>query len=231
MTIPAGVVVPVSLDHELSSRLARVGDIVTATPISHETGDSEFPPGTRLGGVVSQAQPASGATPGVLDVDFQSALLPDGSDIPLHGFIASLDSRSVVDRGGRLIARDTERVNAWQAIGIGGGAGFVLGRLLKTRTLLPTILGATGAYLYARSENRHGEDARIAPDTTLGVRLQDAVSFPDPDGYVSARLRYLETHRSFEPEHYGWNSQISAPALPLLSRLFGRRRAPALGDG
>ncbi len=210
LTVPAGVIVPVILDHQLSSRFARVGDIVTATPISRVAGDSEFPPGTRLGGVVSVAQPAYGATPGVLDVDFQSALLPDGTDVPLHGFIASLDSRSVVDRGGRLIARDTERVNAWQAIGIGGGAGFVLGRLLKTRSLLPTILGATGAYLYARSQGRHGEDAQIAPDTTLGVRLERAVSFPDPDNYTRVRLRYLETHRSVAPDYYGWRPEVSA---------------------
>ena len=211
LTIPAGVVIPVTLDRPLSSDSARLGDIVTATPVSRVQGDTEFPPGTRLGGVVSQAERASGTTPGVLDVDFQSALLPDGRDVPLHGFIASLDSGSVVDRNGHLIARDGKQVNAWKAIGVGGGAGFVLGRLLKTRTLFPTILGAAGAYLYARSQTRWGEDARIRTGTTLGVRLEDEVSFADTTGYAGLRLNFLETRREYRPELYGWNQQVCAP--------------------
>lgn len=211
LTIPAGVVLPVTLDRPLASDSARVGDIVTATPVSRAQGDTEFPPGTRLGGVVSQAERASGRTPGVLDVDFQSALLPDGRDVPLHGFIASLDSNSVVDRNGHLIARDGKQVNSWKAVGIGGGAGFVLGRLLKTRTLFPTILGAAGAYLYARSQARWGEDARIATNTTLGMRLEDEVSFPDTSGYAGVRLHFLETRREYRPELYGWNQEVCAP--------------------
>lgn len=211
LLIPANVVVPVTLDQPISSRSARIGDIVTATPVSRVQGDSEFPPGTRFGGVVSQTQPAYGTTPGVLDVDFQSALLPDGTEVPIHGFIASLDSSSVLDQNGHLIARDGSYVNAWKAVGIGGGVGFVLGRLLKTNTLVPTILGAAGAYLYARSNTRRGEDANIGTNTTLGIRLESEVSFPDTTGYAALRLNYLETHRTFQPELYGWNQAVCAP--------------------
>jgi len=212
MTVPEGAVIPVTLDRSLSSSTARVGDIVTADVVSRTAGDSEFPPGTRIGGVVSQADPASGTTPGVLDVDFQSARLPDGSDVPLRGVIASLDSGSVETRNGHVVARDGNRVNAWKAVGVGGAIGFVLGRLLKTRTLVPTILGAAGGYIYARSNSRWGEEARIGTQTTLGVRLQRDVSFADTDDYASVRLRFLEMHEEFRPERYGWNRAVCAPS-------------------
>ncbi len=210
MTVPASVIIPVTLDNPLSSSTARVGDIVTATPITREDGDSEFPPGTRIGGVVSQAQSAYKSTPGVLDIDFQSALMPDGTEVPLHGFIASLDSNAVSTQGGHIIARDGSHANAWKAIGIGGGVGFVMGRLLKTNSLVPTILGAAGAYLYARSKSSHGEDAQINAGTAFGVRLESPVEFPDPDNYASARLHYLETHRDYSSDRYGWNESIAA---------------------
>lgn len=210
MTVPTGAVVPIALDRALSSSSARVGDIVTATPISRVAGDSEFPPGTRIGGVVSQADPASGTTPGVLDIDFQSALLPDGTDVPLRGFISSLDESSVQTRGGHIIAREGKQTNSLTAVGIGGGLGFVLGRLLRTRTLVPTILGAAGGYLYARDNKRFAEDARIAAGTTLGVRLDGDVSFPDTSDYASVRLNFLETHQDTRPSIPTWRSEVSA---------------------
>jgi len=210
MTVPTGAVIPVTLDRALSSSSARVGDIVTATPISRVAGDSEFPPGTRLGGVVSEADPASGTTPGVLDIDFQSALLPDGTDVPLRGFISSLDENSVQTRGGHIIARAGNKVNSLTAVGIGGGLGFVLGRLLRTRTLVPTILGAAGGYLYARDNKRFAEDARIAAGTTLGVRLDGDVSFADTSDYASVRLNFLETHQDTRPSIPTFRSEVSA---------------------
>jgi len=211
MRVPTGAVVPVTLDRALSSQRARVGDIVTATPISRIAGDSEFPSGTRLGGVVSQADPASGTTPGVLDIDFQSALLPDGTDVPLRGYISSLDEGSVVTRGGHLIAREGKKVNSLTAVGIGGGIGFVLGRLLRTRTLVPTIIGAAGGYLYARDNRRWGEDARVAAGTTLGVRLEGDVSFPDTSDYASVRLNFLESHQDYRPYLPTWHPEVAAP--------------------
>jgi len=212
MRVPSGAVIPVTLDRALSSSSARVGDIVTATPISRIAGDSEFPSGTRLGGVVSQADPASGTTPGVLDIDFQSALLPDGTDVPLRGTISSLDEGSVVTRGGHIIAREGRKVNSLTAVGIGGGIGFVLGRLLRTRTLVPTIIGATGGYLYARDHSRWGEDARIAAGTTLGVRLEGDISFPDTSDYASVRLNFLETHQDYRPYIPTFRSEVAAPS-------------------
>jgi len=212
MRVPSGAVIPIALDRALSSSSARVGDIVTATPISRVAGDSEFPPGTRIGGVVSQADPASGTAPGVLDIDFQSALLPDGTDVPLRGFISSLDEGSVQTRGGHIIARAGRKVNSLTAVGIGGGIGFVLGRLLRTRTLVPTILGAAGGYLYARSNNRFAEDARIAAGTTLGVRLEGDVLFPDTSDYASVRLNFLETHENSRPYIPTFRSEVSAPS-------------------
>ena len=212
MKVPSGAVIPIALDRALSSQRARVGDIVTATPISRVAGDSEFPPGTRLGGVVSQADPASGTAPGVLDIDFQSALLPDGTNVPLRGTISSLDESSVQTRGGHLIARAGRKVNSLTAVGIGGGIGFVLGRLLRTRTLVPTIIGAAGGYLYARDNSRFAEDARIPAGTTLGVRLEGDVSFADTSDYASVRLNFLETHQNYRPSIPTFRPEVSVPS-------------------
>ena len=64
--VPAGVVIPVTLDQALSSANARAGDPFTATVKSERAGDSEFPAGSKIEGVVTEAQPKRGDEPGLL---------------------------------------------------------------------------------------------------------------------------------------------------------------------
>ena len=194
ISVPAGVVVPITLDQEVSSATARVGDPITASIKSQRLGDSEFPGGSKIEGVVTEAKPRTGAEPGVLDLQFRSVLLPDGSRVPINGQLIALDSDSVVNGNGRIVAPASKGGgNKLKVIGIGAGAGYLIGKvLLKKDGILSAVLGAAGGYLYDASKNKGGTaDARLAAGTALGVRLNNGVSYRDTTGYATNREQVL----------------------------------------
>ena len=79
-----------------------------------------------------------------------------------------------------------------RVVGIGAGAGFLLGKVLKQNSTLSAVLGAAGGYLFDRSKNKNkAADAKLAAGTELGVRLRSGISYRDTTGYSSARDNYL----------------------------------------
>jgi hypothetical protein len=193
ISVPAGVVVPVSLDQDLSSATARVGDRFTATVKSQQLGDSEFPAGSKIEGVISEATPKDGDTPGVLDLDFRNVILPDGSRHALRGELIALDKAAVdTTATGRVTARQksTSNKDRLKVIGIGAGAGFLLGKVLKKGGALPTIIGAIGGYVVSEKQQKNSRDAELASGTDLGVRLNTAVTYSDTTGYAAERTAY-----------------------------------------
>lgn len=195
ISIPQGAVVPVTLDRTISSANARVGEMFTATVNSQRLGDSEFPAGTKLEGLVIEARPRTKDNPGVLDFDFRSATLPDGTRYNLRGDLISLDNDSVTMTQGRVMARETnggDKNERIKIVGVGAAAGFVLGKVFDTNTVVSTVLGAAGGYLYSRSRDKNRvAEAVVAQGTRLGVRLQDPVGYADTTGYAEYRLAYL----------------------------------------
>ncbi len=190
---------PVALDQSLSSATSRVGDTFTASVISQRIGDSEFPPGTKIEGiVVVESRPRQGDNPGVLDLDFRSAQLPTGERIPVSGDMVALDSDSVVSSNGRIVAQSRggqSTGDKLKIVGIGAGAGFVLGKVLDTNTTLTTVLGAAGGYLYSRSKDKKkSADAMLAQNTKLGVRLDNALTYADTSNYGVERENFLRTN-------------------------------------
>ncbi len=214
ISVPTNAVVPVQLDTAISSKDSRVGQRFTATVVSHRMGDSEFPAGTKLEGTILEARPSQGKNPGVLDFRFQSAILPDGTRVPLRGQLTSLDQNGVSQRGGRLVANGARKSNDnLKVIGIGAGAGFILGRVLGTNSTVSTVLGAAGGYLFGRSRQSKSQEARLAQNTTLGVRLLDTVRFRDANGYSDLRQTFLgQNNRAFDPRDYGYDSRIDGSA-------------------
>lgn len=193
ITIPAGAVVPVTLDQDLSSATARVGDRFSATVKSDREGDSEFPAGTRLQGRVSEVQAKTSDSPGVLGLEFRQALLPDNSTIAIYGDLISLDKDSV-DTGtnGRIMAKKGEGGTDVKVIGIGAAAGFVLGKVLGKNRIITSILGAAGGYLYDKSRDKGKEqEAMVKQGDTLGVRLTSPVTYTDTGNYWDQRKPYL----------------------------------------
>ncbi|BCM92388.1 hypothetical protein IAD21_04267 [Abditibacteriota bacterium] len=194
ISIPANTVVKVRIDQELTSATAYVGQPFSATVVSQQNGDSEFPAGTKIMGEVVAVTKKAGNNPGTLDLDWNRAVLPGNQNVALDGTLISLDNDSVQTVGGRIQAKGNGRSSSdtLKVVGIGAGAGFLLGRILKQNSTLTAVLGAAGGYLYDKSKNKGNvSDARVAAGTELGVRLRSGVSYRDTTGYSSARDNYL----------------------------------------
>ena len=210
ISIPSGVVIPVTLDQELSSATSRVGSTFTASIKSVRLGDSEFPAGTKIQGMITEAQPSQNNQPGVLDFDWTAAILPDGTRVPLRGQLASLDTDNVSNQGGRLVANGAKKDDRLKVIGIGAGAGYVLGRVLKSNSTVSTVLGAAGGYLFSRSRDKKAQEARLAQNTTLGVELTDPARYTDTTDYTRFRDPYLrQVNTRFNPNDYGYDQTTS----------------------
>ncbi len=210
ISIPAGVVIPVTLDSALNSATTRVGSTFTASIKSVRLGDSEFPAGTKIEGLVTEAQPSANNQPGVLDMQWTTAILPDGTRVPLRGDLTSLDTENVSNQGGRLVAAGAKKDDRLKIIGIGAGAGFVLGRVLDTNSTVSTILGAAGGYLFSRSRDKKAEEARLAQNTTLGVELTQGTRYTDTTDYGRFRDPYLrDVNTRFNPDDYGYDQRAS----------------------
>jgi hypothetical protein len=195
ISVPSGVVVPVTLDRALSSKTARVGETFTATVVSQRLGDSEFPVGSKIEGIVVEARPKTNENPGVLDLDFKAVTLPDNSRYGLRGQLISLDNTSVTTTQGRIMARETSGQSTGdklKIVGVGAAAGFVLGKVLDTNTTISTVLGAAGGYLYSRSRDKNRVTEAVIPaGTRLGVRLTNPASYTDTTNYNQYRSEYL----------------------------------------
>lgn len=194
ISIPANSVIKVRLDQEITSANATVGQPFSATVVSQQSGDSEFPAGTKILGEVVAVTPKTGDDPGTLDLSFNRATLPGNQNVALDGTLISLDNDSVETVGGRVQAKGNGRSSkdTLKVVGIGAGAGFLLGKVLKKNSALTAVLGAAGGFLFDRSKNKNkSADARLASGTELGVRLRSGISYRDTTGYSSARDSYL----------------------------------------
>ncbi len=195
ISVPANSVVRVRLDQTISSADASVGQPISATVVSQQNGDSEFPSGTKLTGEVVAVSKMQKGTPGMLELRWSRAILPGNQAVALDGTLIGLDNDSVQQVGtGRIEAKGNGKSSSdtLKVVGIGAGAGFLLGRVLKQNSTLSAVLGAAGGYLYDRSKNKGKEaDARVAAGTELGVRLRNSVTYRDTTGYSSVRTNYM----------------------------------------
>ncbi len=195
ISIPANAVVKVTLDQDISSATAYVGQTFTATVVSQQNGDSEFPAGTKLMGEVVGVSKKDKSNPGTLDLRWTRAALPGNQMVALDGTLIGLDNDSVQQVGtGRIEAKGNGKSSndTLKVVGIGAGAGFLLGRVLKQNSTLSAVLGAAGGYLYDKSKNKNqSADARLAAGTELGVRLRNNVSYRDNTGYSTVRDNFL----------------------------------------
>lgn len=196
ISVPQGAVVPVTLDSELSSHTATTGQVFTASIVSEQAGDSEFPPGSKVEGVVREATAKTDDNPGVLDLDFRTVVTPDGVRHPIQGGLISLDNDSVTStQQGRIMAKNStasDNKTRNKTVIIGAGAGFLLGKLLKQNSIISAVLGAAGGYLYDSKKNKDNAAEAVLPQgTKLGVRLDRTVSYADAS-YYPQRASYFK---------------------------------------
>ncbi len=199
ITLPAGTVIPVTLDTPLSSSNSRPGDRFTAT-VQNGSDNAGLPDGTRIEGVVRDAIPAANNQPGIVDMDFRRIVFPNGDSQPINASVTSLDSKSVQHTSeGRLVATNNNRNQNLKWVGIGAGAGLLLGAVTKGNTLLDTLLGAGAGYLFGQTQNnRHPSDVKLAQGTQFGVRLDNQIAFRSD--YVPAdQYQYQRDDRFYTP--------------------------------
>jgi hypothetical protein len=198
VVIPAETVIRLELDQRLSSATARVGDTFAAVLSRQDT--SGFPDGTRFQGEVTEVQRfEKNERPGMLDVRFRRAFLPDGQRVNLDGRLASLadeDVRRTDD--GRIEARPTggRRRTDWRWAGYGAAGGAVLSALLRGNILRGALLGGVGGAIYSvlgsRRERETYRDVDLPRGTEFGMLVQQRVAFAGrPDYRYTARQAFL----------------------------------------
>lgn len=195
-TVPADTVVQAELDTKLSSKTAEKGDPVRA--IVSDKDRSGFPEGTRFEGTVTEVQRAAKTKPGVLDVRFNRAVLPDGTPVALGGSLASLDEKDVVrTSNGRLESKygsKSKFETKWLGYGAAGGAvlATVFGGGFLKGALIGALGGAAYSYINKNKDKDKGEyrDVDLSRGTDFGIRVNNQVSFTD-----TGRYRYTPADR------------------------------------
>lgn len=191
--IPAGTVIPVTLDKTLSSATSNQGDAISVTVRSTKNGDAEFPLGTKLSGIVSDVQRKATDSPGMLDLTFQKAQLLDGSKSGMAGSLISLDEKSVTQSAdGRLIANNKTSNDRLKFIAIGTGAGLIIGKLLDKDLVVGGLLGAAAGYIYSEisKDKVSAMDVTVPAGTEFGVRLDQNMTYHASYTDAAARADY-----------------------------------------
>jgi type IV secretory pathway VirB10-like protein len=161
-TLPEGTSFEVRLDEALSSKTARREDRIlasVATPVRVD-GRIVLPAGTRVRGVVDDVQEAERpARSGRLDLVFDRIAFQDGTEIPLHSRVVSIEES--------LDAGDTAK-----KAGIGAILGGVLGSIIggKKGALAGIVIGGAGGVV-----GTSGQEVSLPAGTILSLRLEKQV--------------------------------------------------------
>lgn len=171
-TLPAGVVLPLKLETQLSSRDNRSGDRFRAR-VQYGAEGAWLPSGTVVEGVVAEAFPARDGKPGTLDLDFRKVIFPDRTSQVLDGTLVDLKSSGIKrDSEGRLTASSSKDRERLKYVGLGAGAGVLVSGLTKGSTLQDVLIGAGAGLLYNELRKDRPGDVTLKEDTQLGVRLE-----------------------------------------------------------
>jgi len=178
VVLAANTVVPVLLNQRLSSNDSSVGDTFTAT-VDTANGNRYMglPDGTIIEGHVSAVRAMSGHTPGVLGLAFDRFRFPDGRSTDIDGSLIGLDTKSVDNRNGRLVARKTNNRDT-KYVGIGAGVGALLGLATKNNVLTTTVIGAALGYLYDQQQVQNRRDVTLNKGAQFGVVLNEDETIP-----------------------------------------------------
>lgn len=175
-TLPAGTVIPVQLNQTLNSKTSESGDKFTAT-VKYGQDDAGLPEGTRVEGVIREAVPSGDGKPGVLDVDFRRLVFPNGDAKTIEASLYSLDGKAVKRSDGRLIATADKSKDRLKWVGIGAGAGVLVGALTKGNTIVDTLLGAGAGYLFNELSNKKPGEVNLKQGAEFGLRLDRQLVF------------------------------------------------------
>jgi len=180
-------VIPVKLDHTLSSDDNAKGDTFTATVMRDSEFFGDIPQGTKIEGHIAAVHPRkSNNNPAILDLAFDRMRFPNGRSVKIDGSLISLDDRFVrTNDNGVLVARNNASNAAGNDqrmvyAGYGAGAGLLVGVLTK-KPLEGAILGGALGYILGQVKKDQGnttasEGVTLMPGTQMGVRLNRDVA-------------------------------------------------------
>jgi hypothetical protein len=165
ITVPAGTMLSMSLDTDLSSKTAKVGDAVEAT-VSNDVlvdGRTAIASGTKVAGSVIKVVSGSdkiGGTP-TLAVSFDRIEMPGGKDVPISG--------EITQQGKSDTARDSVKI-------VGGtAAGAIIGDKIIKGKKGKFIGGLLGGAVGAVAAQKTGTEVQMAQGTALSVVLGSPV--------------------------------------------------------
>ncbi len=177
-------VIPVTLDHTISSRTAHKKDRFTATVNFSGDDYATIPQGTKVEGHVAAVSRMDGKNPGMLELEFDRLRFPNGRSVKIDGDLTSLDSKyATKDGNGIWTATNAGKDQRAVYAGYGAGAGLLVGLLTK-KPLEGTILGGALGYLYGQVQHdqKKSADVTLKPGTEFGVRLNNDVAVSWPAG-------------------------------------------------
>ena len=183
VTLQEGTVIPFRMQQEISSRTAEVGDKFRATldtsDYANYTGMSD---GAILEGHVETVRPKDDEAPGVLGLAFDRIRTADGRVYTIDGTLIALDSKSIKNENGRLVATNAGSKDNLKYVGYGAGAGALISIVAKTNFLTSTLIGAALGYVFGETQKDSSKyrDVVLKEDTKFGVRLTEDLSFRAP---------------------------------------------------
>lgn len=169
--VPAGLVIPVTLNTAVSTNVARPGDMVQATLSQNvNLGDSVIPAGSVVTGRVTDAK--SGGflgRAGMLTFKFNSLRTPNGAEVPMSAHIVGgLGKYAEVGSQSDTFAGETWKNKAGQTAmrgALGAGAGAALG----------TAIGAIAAHGHGYTGRGIGRGAWSGAAIGGGVGVADGL--------------------------------------------------------
>ncbi|HEY0671147.1 MAG TPA: peptidoglycan-binding domain-containing protein [Longimicrobiales bacterium] len=163
--LPTGTVILVQTRQALESKSAQVGQTFETTVVDliSINGYAVIPANSRVRGVITYVQPATRQRSGVMQVNFDRLMLPNGSVVAIAGKLTSTDSteRRQID------ARSDSRV---VLVGERGGIGAAIAGAGSTSSSAGSILAALGGLL------SEGMDVNVPANTRLAVQLERPVT-------------------------------------------------------
>lgn len=178
-TLPPDTIISMRMDQTLSSKTSRVGDRFTAsvTEPVQANGRVVIPAGTIVEGRVTQVTPAKRMSKaGMIAIDFDAIIMPDGRRLPLVGSLTSDDPeiRRRIDDENSVRGPNSDR----KAVFVGGGGtiGAVLGGIAGggKGAIIGGVAGAgigiAGVLL------SKGEEAEVRAGTPFGIQLRQPLS-------------------------------------------------------
>jgi hypothetical protein len=109
--------------------------------------------------------------------------MPNGSAVPIEGALIGLDSKSVSNEDGRLVAKSAAKNDNLKYVGYGAGAGALVSILTKSNFLTSTLIGSALGLLLGEIQKNPSKSRDVTLDSgsKFGVRLTETTAFRVPN--------------------------------------------------